>query len=46
MRDMVDLKRKALLINTAKGVNERSKKYKSQLKECEGNFKKKFLGIF
>ena len=31
------------LINTAKGVDERSKKYKSQLKECESNFKKKFL---
>ena len=34
------------LINTARDVDERSKKYKSQLKECEDNFKKKFLGIF
>ena len=34
------------LINTAHDVDERSKKYKSQLKECEDNFKKKFLGIF
>lgn len=34
------------LINTAKIVDKRSKKYKQQLDKCKNQFKKKIFGIF
>ena len=34
------------LINTAKIVDKRSKKYKQQLNKCKNQFKKKIFGIF
>ena len=39
-------KNKDWLVKTAKIVDERSLKYKSQLDDCKNQFNKKFLGIF